>query len=138
MTADTEIWAIVRGIFESFSQRDESSLERPMDPDCTVWDVFEPELIVGSEEREAFHQRDRQQSQARGALSWEVEPLNLDVIGDIAIARYYLHFTYQPPHAAEGRVRITDILQHKAGVWKIIHHHEGITPTGPPGFENQH
>jgi ketosteroid isomerase-like protein len=138
MTADKKIWAILRGLFESFSQRDESGLESDMDPDCTVWDVFEPELIVGSDEREAFPQSDRQQSPARGTLSWELEPLNLDVIGDLAIARYYLHFTYQPPHPTQGRVRITDKHQNKSGVWKIIHHHEGITPGGPPDFEDQH
>ena len=137
MTANEEIWGIIRGLFESFSERDESGLESNMDPACTVWDVFEPELIVGTEEREAFHRRDREQSQARGALSWKLEPLQLEIVGEVAIARYYLHFVYQPPNATEGRVRITDVLRNRSGAWKIIHHHEGITPAGPPGFEAQ-
>jgi len=133
MTAEERIWEIIRGLFESFAARDD---DRPdIDANCTVWDVFEPDLIVGEEQRAAFHERDRKQSVARGPLSWRVEPLQLDVIGDIAIARYYLHFEYQPPYATEGRVRITDILKRQGTDWTIIHHHEGITPNGPPGFD---
>ena len=135
MTADESIWNIIRGLFESFSQRDETGLEGDLDPNCTVWDVFEPDLIVGAEQRAAFHARDRRQSEARGTLSWRVEPLQLDFVGEIAIARYYLHFDYQPPHATQGRVRITDILKRNTTGWSIIHHHEGITPEGPPGFD---
>lgn len=133
MTTDEAIWKIIRGLFESFAQRDEPGLD--LATNCTVWDVFEPDLIVGTEQRAAFHERDRTQSEARGPLSWHLEPLQLDVLDGVAIARYYLHFSYTPPHAAEGRVRITDILKHEATGWKIIHHHEGITPDGPPGFD---
>lgn len=135
MTTEEQIWKIIRGIFESFSQRDETALEGPLDANCTVWDVFEPDLIVGEEQRVAFHARDRSQSEARGPLSWSVEPLQLDILDNIAIARYYLHFEYQPPYATEGRVRITDIFKRKGPGWTIIHHHEGITPAGPPGFD---
>ena len=135
MTDEEEIWGIIRGIFESFEQRDETSLEGNIDRDCTVWDVFEPELIVGHEQRAAFHKRDRSQSEARGALSWRLEPLQLDIIEPVAIARYYLHFEYQPPHATKGRVRITDIMKRTPNGWSIVHHHEGDTPSGPPGFD---
>ena len=133
---EAEVWALIRSIFESFANRDEQQLERPLAEDCTVWDVFEPDLIQGQEERHAFHKRDRDQSQQRGKLEWNLVPLRFDQFGDVAVARYYLDFSYQPPYATNGRVRITDVLQQTDGRWLIVHHHEGLSPQGPPGFEN--
>ena len=53
-------------------------------------------------------------------------------LGDTALARYYLNFAYAPPNAASGRIRITDVLRRFDGRWKIVHHHEGLVPTGVP------
>jgi ketosteroid isomerase-like protein len=135
MQAEAEIWSTVRSIFESFAARSEAGIETRLADDCTVWDVFEPELINGRAERDAFHRRDRAQSEARGAFSWELVPLKASVFGEIAIARYYLDFEYQPPGAARGRVRITDVLRHQPGGWQIIHHHEGLSPRGIPSLD---
>lgn len=135
MPAEEEIWSTVRSIFESFAARSEAGIETRLADDCTVWDVFEPELINGRAERDAFHRRDRAQSEARGPFSWELIPLQASVFGEIAIARYYLDFEYQPPGAAAGRVRITDVLRRAPGGWQIIHHHEGLSPGGIPSLE---
>lgn len=135
MQSEAEIWATVTSIFESFAARSEAGIESRLADNCTVWDVFEPELIRGREEREAFHSRDRAQSAARGPFSWNLVPLQASLFGDIAIARYYLDFEYQPPGAAKGRVRITDVLQRSATGWQIIHHHEGLSPQGIPSLE---
>ena len=135
MQPTDEIWATIKSIFESFAARSESGIESQLADDCTVWDVFEPDLIRGRAEREAFHTRDRAQSEARGALSWNLVPLELSILNDIAIARYYLDFEYQPPGAAQGRVRITDVLRHGANGWQVIHHHEGLSPAGIPPLD---
>ena len=129
---DAEIWAAIRTIFESFAARDESAIENQLHQACTVWDVFEPELIEGREQRRAFHQRDRSQSESRGPLTWELIPLRMDRYRDLAVARYYLDFDYQPPNATAGRVRITDVLRQVDGRWVVVHHHEGLSPSGPP------
>ena len=55
----------------------------------------------------------------------------VDVFGDAAVARYLLEFEYQPPRALMGTVRITDVLRRIDGRWVIVHHHEGLVPTGP-------
>ena len=135
-TMEAEVWALIRSIFESFANRNEQQLERPLADDCTVWDVFEPGFIQGREERHAFHERDREQSERRGKLAWDLVPLRVDQFGDMAVARYYLDFSYQPPYPASGRIRITDVLQQTEDGWQIVHHHEGMSPQGPPGFEN--
>lgn len=135
MQAEDEIWATVRSIFESFAARSEAGIESRLADDCTVWDVFEPELIRGRAERDAFHARDRAQSEARGPFSWQLVPLQASVYGEIAIASYYLDFEYQPPGAARGRVRITDVLRRHGSGWQIIHHHEGLSPAGIPPLD---
>ncbi len=132
---DEEVWALVTSMFESFAARSEQGIESSLAEDCTVWDVFEPELIRGRAERDAFHARDRAQSEARGDFSWHVVPLQVSRFGDIAIARYYLDFEYQPPGAAKGRVRITDVLRRGKTGWQIIHHHEGLSPAGIPPLD---
>ena len=126
---------MVRSIFESFAARSEAGIESRLADDCTVWDVFEPELIRGRQQRDAFHARDRAQSEARGSFSWQLVPLEASLFGDTAIARYYLDFEYQPPGAAAGRVRITDVMRRTPNGWQIVHHHEGLSPDGAPPLD---
>ena len=127
-----EIWGLIQGVFDSFADRDVQGMEDVLHEECTVWDLFEPELIEGREEREAFHERDKTQSMARGALRISINPLKLDVYDDVAVARYWLEFDYEPPNATSGRVRITDVLLRTPNGWLIVHHHEGMAPPGVP------
>ena len=136
MTADTdvaqEITAIIKGIFTAFEDHDPDGIEGHMHPDATVWDVFTPHLIRGTEEREKFHADDQKQMQARGPLTLSIDEPVVDTWADTAIARYYLSYKYEPPNAAEGQVRITDVFRKINGKWMIVHHHEGAVPTGIP------
>ena len=127
-----EIWNLIQGVFDSFAERDVQGMEDLLHDDCTLWDLFEPELIEGKDEREAFHERDKTQSMARGRLSIGIDPLKLDVYDDVAVARYWLKFDYEPPNATSGRVRITDVLLRTPNGWSIVHHHEGMAPSGVP------
>ena len=127
-----DIWNLIQGVFDSFADRDVQGMEDVLHEECTVWDLFEPELIQGREEREAFHERDKTQSMARGALRISIDPLKLDVYDDVAVARYWLEFDYEPPNATSGRVRITDVLLRTPNGWLIVHHHEGMAPPGVP------
>lgn len=131
-TEAQEISDIIRGIFTAFEDHDPDGIEGHMHPDATVWDVFTPQLIRGTAERDAFHAEDQKQMQARGPLSLSIEDPEVEVWDDTAIAMYYLNYTYQPPNAAEGRVRITDVFRRLNDKWLIVHHHEGTVPTGIP------
>ncbi len=131
-TEAEKISGIIRGIFTAFEDHDPDGIEGHMHPDATVWDVFTPDLIRGRKERDAFHAEDQKQMQARGPLSLSLEDPDVDVWENTAIAKYYLSYTYQPPNAAEGRVRITDVFRRMDGKWRIVHHHEGAVPTGIP------
>ena len=131
-TEAEKISGIIRGIFTAFEDHDPDGIEGHMHPDATVWDVFTPYLIRGRKERDAFHAEDQKQMQARGPLSLSLEDPDVDVWDNTAIAKYYLNYTYQPPNAAEGRVRITDVFRRMDGQWRIVHHHEGTVPTGTP------
>ena len=131
-SAEAAVWAVIQGMYDSFGAGDEAGINTALADSATVWDVFEPELIRGLQERDEFHVRDRAQSTARGPLSMSIMPLQVDFFGEVAVARYYLDFKYQPPNAVSGRVRITDVLLPTTDGWEIQHHHEGISPGGSP------
>ncbi len=136
MTQDTdinaEITAIINGIFTAFEEHDPSGIEDHMDPDSTVWDVFTPQLIRGTEERNKFHADDQEQMQARGPLTLTVEDPEVSSWDDTAIAMYYINYSYEPPNAMGGRARITDVFRRINGKWMVVHHHEGAVPNGIP------
>ena len=127
-----EVWAVIASIFRAFEEHRPDGIEAHMHPDVTVWDVFTPQLIQGTAERAKFHKDDQAQMQARGPLSLKIEEPVVDAWDNSAIARYYLEFDYQPPNPASGRVRITNVFRKIDGRWLIVHHHEGLVPTGVP------
>jgi uncharacterized protein (TIGR02246 family) len=131
-TDSRAIAALIRGIYEAFADGNVGAIESALADDCTVWDVFTPELIKGREERERFHAADQEQKSRRGPLTWRLDEPLVDVWGETAIARYVLHFAYAPPRPVEGTIRITDVLRKREGRWRIVHHHEGTTPSGAP------
>jgi ketosteroid isomerase-like protein len=129
---EEEISNIIKGVFRAFEDHNPDGIETYMHPDVTVWDVFTPQLIMGQEERDKFHRDDQAQMQARGPLTLRIDEPVVDAWGDAAIARYYLEYDYQPPNATSGKVRITDVFRKVDGKWLIVHHHEGLVPTGIP------
>ena len=132
IAAEKHIAALIRGMFDAFAEHAPGAIEDVMHAEATVWDVFTPHMIRGAVEREKFHADDQKQMQARGALSWSLEPPDVRVWGDTAVACYTLSFVYQPPNATAGTVRITDVLRRAGDKWRIVHHHEGMMPTGVP------
>ncbi len=132
MSDAAAIEALIRGIFDNFAAHRSDDIESALDDDCTIWDVFQPDLIRGPAERARFHAADQAQMQARGTLTLTVGTPLIDIWDDTAVARYVVSFRYEPPNAAEGTVRITDVLRRRNGQWVVVHHHEGMVPAGAP------
>ena len=132
MNPHDEVEQVIRAMYRAFTEHRPQDIEAALHEDCTVWDVFTPQLIRGRAERDRFHEADQAQSQARGPLTLGVDAPLVSVWGDVAVARYYLDFRYEPPNAVAGRVRITSVLRREAGAWRIVHHHEGLLPEGVP------
>ena len=128
--------ALIKRVFASYQQYDPALVERCDAPECTLWDLFEPELVHGgSAARAEFRKQDMADSSRRGALHIDIEEPLVDVWGDVAVARYYLDYRFDPPGALAGRVRITTVARRIDGEWRRVHHHEGQVPTGRPAFE---
>ena len=128
MSYNKEIERIIYSIFNAFQVGETNKIEDFLHEKATVWDVFTPDLISGKGQLEEFHKRDQEQKNSRGALSIDIEQPMITVKENLAIALYYLDFSYQEPNAISGRVRITDIFSRDGMEWKIIHHHEGMVP----------
>ena len=126
------IAGLIRGIYEAFAAGEVGAIEQALADECTVWDVFTPQLIKGRRERDRFHAADQEQKSSRGPLRWHLDEPLIEVWGETAIARYVLEFAYAPPRAVAGTIRITDVLRKRAGRWQIVHHHEGQVPSGVP------
>jgi ketosteroid isomerase-like protein len=133
-TADPadEIKHLIASIFASFAAGNVNGIDDCLDDSATIWDVFTPDLIVGKAARDEFHARDRAQMRARGPLHLGVGPAIVDVRGDVAWARYLVTFYYEPPGETSGTVRVTDVLVRRDDGWRVVHHHEGLAPVGPP------
>jgi ketosteroid isomerase-like protein len=131
-----EIFKVITDMFSAFENHNIQEIEAALAEDCTVWDVFQPDLIRGREERVKFHEGDQEQMQARGDLTMSISEPVIDIWGDTALVRYVLSFDYTPPNPTSGQVRITDVLRSTNGRWRIIHHHEGMMPSGVPPITN--
>lgn len=127
---------LARRIFANYAHLDPSRMEQLDTEDCTIWDLFEPDLVRGGPEaRAAFRKKDMADSARRGPLTIELEePIIVDGWGDVAYARYYLNYEFKPPGPLTGRVRLTTIARKIDGEWRRVHHHEGIVPEGRPPF----
>lgn len=132
-----EIETAIRSIYGAFLQFDADAIERGDADDCTVWDVWYPDLVRGKAARAAFRAEDMAAAKRRGPLRINLEPPVVTFHGNVAIARYYLDFAFEPPNATSGRVRVTTVFERDptapAG-WRRLHHHEGMMPTGRPPF----
>ena len=130
-----DVAALVHSVFAAY-QKFEPELVNECDaPECTIWDLFEPDLVIGGRDaRTEFRKKDMSDSARRGPLTIDIEEPIVDVWGDFAVARYYLDYEFAPPGALKGRVRITTVARRIDGQWRRVHHHEGVVPTGRPAM----
>ena len=129
------ITGVVNAFFTHLEEQSYDGIDSLFHEDGTMWDVFEPKTFRGVKARYELWEMDREQFQARGKFTWSVEDTDIDMwVDDMAVCRYHLKFAFEPPNAAVGDIRITDVLVRDHGEWKIAHHFEAQVPGGPPPF----
>lgn len=124
--------ALVHRVWERFLDQDPEGMLACLHPDCTVWDIFQPQLVRASTMRD-YVAADYEQSAARGKLAHTWSDFTTNVWGDAAIVRFFTDFEYQPPNPLTGKGRISVILRRFPDKgWLVVHVHEGTLPEGIP------
>lgn len=122
----------VKKVWERFLAQDPRGMLELMHPDCTVWDVFQPDLVT-RRDMEAYVDRDFKQSAARGKLTLTMFNYVTAVWGDAAICRFNTTHSYAPPNPHTGKGRTTCVLRRFPDKgWLLVHVHEGALPEGIP------
>jgi len=127
-----QVEAHVRSVWDCFSNQDPQGMLALLHTDCTVWDVFQPDLVT-KREMEAYVTEDFSQSAARGKLTREMNNFVISVWDDTAVCRFTSSYSYAPPNPASGRGRTTCVLRRFPDLgWLVMHVHEGHRPDGIP------
>jgi len=139
MTKDQDVVDLienrVRKVWQRFADQDPEGMLNLLHPDCTIWDIFQPDLVT-RQEIESYVQEDFSQSAARGPLTYRIHPMTTTVWGDASICRFLLQFKYAPPNPTAGTGRITCVLRNFPDEgWLLVHVHEGHVPDGIPPIE---
>ncbi len=134
-TEVAEVEHVVRQVWEHFLAQAPDKMLSLMHADCTVWDVFQPDLVTKAD-MEKYVAVDYEQSAARGKLTFEQSNFLTTVWGDAAICRFNSYHKYEPPGAHEGYGRTTCVLRKFPDQgWLLVHVHEGELPEDIPPLE---
>jgi hypothetical protein len=121
MGADQEaIWAALNEVYAGFLAGDSARTDRHIDPEATLWDSAEPDLIRGKTELDALRGR-RPPSPPPNQLAAS-DPV-IDVWGDIALVRHLLTVVQE---GQTTRVRNTSVWRRRGNAWLVVHNHEDV------------
>jgi ketosteroid isomerase-like protein len=114
------IWQAVNEIYAGFLARDTERIDRRIDPDATIWDSDEPDLVRGRAELDALRRR-----RPPGPLPSELraEDPVIDVWGDVALVRHVLTVVED---GRSTRIRNTSVWRRTADGWRAVHNHEDV------------
>lgn len=115
-----EIWRAVNEIYAGFLAGDKERIDRHIDPDATIWDSDEPDLVRGRAELDALRRR-RPLGTRPSELRAE-DPV-IDVWGDVALVRHVLTVVQDDRSA---RIRNTSVWRRTADGWRAVHNHEDL------------
>ena len=121
---------VIAGVYEAYRDLQPEKIEAVQLPEYSVWDGTLPQLFKSRDEVKAFHQRDQDNTKARGPFSFNIEPLKIDILGDLAVVLSRMEFEWKAPNAWSGGLRITDVMRKVDGKWMMFHHHESVEPAG--------
>lgn len=122
---------VVKAVWERFLAHDKEGMLELMDESCTVWDVFQPELVTKATMR-TYVDGDYEQKSKRGKLTFRQDNFVTDVWDDVALVRFNSFAEYAPPNPYKGAGRTSVVLRRLNGEWRLVHVHEGHLPKGVP------
>jgi ketosteroid isomerase-like protein len=132
-----EIETLVKQIWDHFVAQEPAKMLALLHPQCTVWDVFQPDLVT-RRDMEDYVEDDFSQSAARGTLTHRMSDFVTTVWGDAAICRFKAYHKYDPPNPHEGYGRTTCVLRRFPDEgWMVVHVHEGAIPSGIPPLSDR-
>lgn len=114
-----QIEAHVRALYVAFLDQDRARFDARLDPEVTVWESHFSHLFTKAE-LDKFRD-DRGVVDTSQYDSLDVEMQQIDVMGDISVARYLMKIVVDSIPVEVFRV--TDVLRRVDGNWLIIHHH---------------
>jgi ketosteroid isomerase-like protein len=129
-----EVASVVHAFFEAGKNKDLASLVKFHSPAdlFTKFDDVPPYTRQGSDEAFVFEQASFANI---SDYSYTVDDLRVDLIGDVAVATFYLgcRGMFVNDYSFEGRTvasrsRVTMLLARFDGSWKIVHEHFSSVP----------
>ncbi|MFL2771527.1 MAG: nuclear transport factor 2 family protein [Rhodospirillaceae bacterium] len=121
---------VINSVYEAYRTFKPERIEDVQLPEYSVWDGTLPQLFKSLAEVKYFHHKDQENTKARGAFSFELKPLRIDINGDWALLLCHMYAEWQEPNAASMHMRLTDVMKKVDGKWHMYHHHESEEPSG--------
>ena len=128
-TPEADAFAVIHGVYDSFAAGRPQDIEAVQLPEYSVWDALTPGLRKTLDDVKQFHAEDQSEKVTRGEHSWSLEPLKIDILGNVAVVLSQLDFAYEPPNPIRMKARVTDVLRWSDGRWMMFHHHESKEPS---------
>lgn len=124
MSPEAQILAGLDDMYDAFLAGDRARFDVHLDAAVTTWESGLPGLL---DRARLDAMRDARAPGRPGGISrLQVDPQQVDVWGEHAVARYLL--TVHPEQGEQERARVTDVLRRDGAGWRIVHHHAETRP----------
>jgi hypothetical protein len=112
---------VITDLYAAYGDRDR--FDTHLLPELTIWESDAPTMLRGLAELDTLRDSRAPAVDAAPLTSLRPEELLVDAWRDTGVARYLLRATYADPDRADQLFRVTDVLRHDGGRWRIVHHH---------------
>lgn len=115
-----QITALLEDMYAAFLERDWDRFNANLTQDVTAWESHLPDMIRGLDQLQAYRASRGEPSPLAG-LTFDL--LDLDVWGEVAVARYHLIAQPPGPQAQPATTRVTEVLHWNGSRWLIARRH---------------
>ena len=76
---------VIESVYEAYRTFQPEKIEDVQLPEYSGWDGTLPQLFKSRAAVKDFHKKDQENTKARGAFSFTLNPLRIDILGDVAV-----------------------------------------------------